>query len=100
MTNSNGNINKKQLFQTIAERTGLTKFQVKEVVECLIAEVTKHMVQGHEVRLVGFGSFQVRQRVSRQGRNPQTGDKITIPTTRTPTFLAGKALKDAVKGRL
>lgn len=94
-----GIVNKKQLISTIAERTNVSKLDVKEVIETVLDEITKQMVGGKEVRLVGFGTFQVRKRVSREGRNPQTGDKITIPSTLTPSFLAGKALKDAVKGR-
>ncbi len=100
MTNDEHTVSKKNIIQVVSERTQVSKIEVKEVVECLLDEITRNLVQDHEVRLVGFGSFQVRKRISREGRNPQTGDKITIASTRTPTFLAGKALKDAVKGRL
>ena len=95
-----GIVNKKSLIQTVSQRTNISKLEVKEVIEQTIDEIIKQLVQGQEVRLVGFGTFQVRSRVSREGRNPQTGEKITIPPTRTPSFLAGKALKDAVKGRI
>lgn len=94
-----GVVNKKQLITIVSERTGVSKLDVKEVIETALDEITKRLMDGKEVRLVGFGTFQVRKRVSREGRNPQTGDKITIPSTLTPSFLAGKALKDAVKGR-
>ena len=94
-----GTVNKKELISTVAQRTNVSKLDVKEVIETVLDEITRQMVEGKEVRLVGFGTFQVRKRVSREGRNPQTGDKITIPSTLTPSFLAGKALKDAVKGR-
>lgn len=94
-----GIVNKKQLITTIAQKSNIAKMEVKEVIEYAIDEITRQLVSGKEVRLVGFGTFQVRERVAREGRNPQTGDKITIPPTKTPSFLAGKALKDAVKGR-
>lgn len=92
-------MNKKTLIDIVAKEIGKTKIEVKEIIEMSLEKITEELVKGNSVRLVGFGNFEVRSRVSREGRNPQSGEKIHIPATRTPSFLAGKALKDAVKGR-
>lgn len=92
-------MNKKVLIEKIAEKTGKTKTVVSEVVEEMITMIIDELKSGKAVRLVGFGMFEVRNRKGRTGRNPRTGDKIKISKTKTPAFIAGKALKDAVKGR-
>ena len=93
-------MNKKELIERIAGSTGKSKADVKDVVERAIDLMIDELKQGHPVRLVGFGQFEVKKRAAREGRNPQTGEKITIPETVTPTFVAGKTLKDEVKGRV
>jgi nucleoid DNA-binding protein len=93
-------MNKKKLIDVVSKETGKTKIEIKEIIETALDIITKELVNGNSVRLVGFGNFEVRSRVAREGRNPQSGNKIHIPATKTPSFLAGKALKDAVKGRV
>ena len=92
-------MNKKVLIEKLAEKTGKTKTTVGNIVEEMINIITDELKQGKNVRLVGFGMFEVRNRKGRTGRNPRTGEKISISKTKTPSFIAGKALKDAVKGR-
>jgi len=92
-------MNKKTLIAQIANKHDFKKAIVKTVVEDLFDLITQQLVKGQTVRLVGFGVFEIRRRIARDGRNPQTGAKIKIKATKTPSFLAGKALKDAVKGR-
>ncbi|HAR62622.1 MAG: hypothetical protein DKM50_06065 [Candidatus Margulisiibacteriota bacterium] len=93
-------MNKKELIEKISNNTGKNKSDVKDVVEMAIDLMIDELKHGNPVRLVGFGQFEVKKRASREGRNPQTGAKITIPATVTPTFVAGKTLKDEVKGRV
>ncbi|HAR62361.1 MAG: DNA-binding protein [Candidatus Margulisiibacteriota bacterium] len=92
-------MNKKNLIERISDKTGKTKTIVSDIVEEMIEIITKELKTGKNVRLVGFGMFEVRDRKGRTGRNPRTGQKIEISKTKTPAFIAGKALKDAVKGR-
>ena len=81
----------------VAEETGKSKADVKEILEALIAQVVKTVKAGDEIALIGFGTFEVRHRAARKGRNPQTGAEIEIPASKVPAFKPGKALKDAVK---
>ena len=92
-------MNKKELVNIISEKTGKSKHEILDIIELMLEKVTDALVAGDKVRLVGFGVFEVRKRAAREGRNPQTGERIHIDETRSPSFLAGKALKDAVKGR-
>lgn len=92
-------MNKKVLIEKLADKTGKTKTVVSDIVEEMISLIITELKNGKPVRLVGFGMFEVRDRKGRTGRNPRTGDKISISKTKTPAFIAGKALKDAVKGR-
>ena len=92
-------MNKKTLIDLLAERLNTKKAEVKEIVESVFDCITEELVSGNAVRIVGFGVFEVRRRIAREGRNPQTGQKIKISATKTPSFLAGKRLKDAIKGR-
>ena len=81
----------------VAEETGKSKADVKEILEALIAQVVKTVKAGDEIALIGFGTFEVRQRKARQGRNPRKpGEVIKIAASKAPVFKAGKALKDAV----
>ena len=87
---------KSELITSIANKTGLTKKTAEEVLEAFIGTVSDSLAKGEKVQLVGFGTFEVRERSERSGINPQTHEKITIAATKTPAFKAGSALKEAV----
>ncbi|MGH8484542.1 MULTISPECIES: HU family DNA-binding protein [Stenotrophomonas] len=89
-------MNKTELIDAVAETADLTKADSARAVDAVIAAVTKALKGGDAVTLVGFGTFQVRDRAARTGRNPKTGDTIKIAASKNPSFKAGKALKDAV----
>ncbi|MCC7635967.1 HU family DNA-binding protein [Stenotrophomonas rhizophila] len=89
-------MNKTELIDAVAEAADLTKAESSRAVDAVIASVTKALKGGDAVTLVGFGTFQVRARAARTGRNPKTGDTIKIAASNNPSFKAGKALKDAV----
>jgi DNA-binding protein HU-beta len=74
----------------------MTKKDAEQVVNAFFAAIEDALKVGDKVQLIGFGTFEVRDRQARKGRNPQTGDEIDIPATRVPAFKAGKALKDSV----
>ena len=86
-------MNKTELIDAVAEAADLTKAESSRAVDAVVAAITK---DGDAVTLVGFGTFQVRDRAARTGRNPKTGDTIKIAASKNPSFKAGKALKDAV----
>ncbi|MFZ2977193.1 MAG: HU family DNA-binding protein, partial [Lactococcus raffinolactis] len=75
----------------------LTKKDAEKAVNAVFASVSEFLAKGEKVQLIGFGTFETRERAAREGRNPQTGDSIKIAATTVPAFKAGKALKDAVK---
>ena len=87
---------KDELIAKMAEKSGLTKADTKEALKALIDTVTETLAAGEDIALVGFGSFHVTERGERQGKNPQTGETITIKASKSPAFKAGKSLKDAV----
>jgi len=89
-------MNKGELIEAVATAADLTKADATKAVEAFVESVTKALKKGDQVAIVGFGSFSVKSRAARQGRNPKTGDPINIPASRVPGFKAGKALKDAV----
>ena len=89
-------MNKADLIAAIAAKTGDTKKVAEASVNAFVDVVTETLKKGDKVQLVGFGSFEVRKRASRKGRNPQTKDEIKIPASKAPVFKAGKALKDLV----
>jgi DNA-binding protein HU-beta len=89
-------MNKADLIDAVAEAADLSKAQAGRAVEALVDAVTGALKGGDQVSIVGFGSFVVRQREARKGRNPKTGAEIQIPASKAPAFKAGKALKDAV----
>jgi DNA-binding protein HU-beta len=74
-----------------------TKKDAQAVVGCVLSSISKALEDGDSVSLVGFGTFKVAERKARKGRNPQTGEEIDIPASKVPKFVAGKALKEAVK---
>jgi len=90
--------NKADLIDGVASKSGLTKKDATAAVEGFLEVVTEKLSEEERVQLIGFGSFEVRDRAARKGRNPQTGEEIQIPATKVPAFKAGKGLKDAVKG--
>ena len=89
--------NKQDLIAKVAEATEFTKKDAGRAVEAVFAAVSTFLAEGEKVQLIGFGNFEVRERAERKGRNPQTGQEITIAATKVPAFKAGKALKEAVK---
>ena len=88
---------KSDLIAKIATDAGLTKTQATAAMQAVEVGITEALVNGEEVTLIGFGTFKVTERKAKTGRNPQTGEAIQIPASKSPTFKAGKALKDAVK---
>lgn len=89
-------MNKNELVTAVAEKAGLTKANAAAAVDGLIASITEVLQQGGDVRLPGFGSFEVSHRAETKGRNPSTGAEIKIPARKVPKFSAGKGLKEAV----
>ncbi len=89
-------MNKAELISAAAERSGLSKKDVETAVSAALEAISEALAQDEKVQLVGFGSFEVKSRAARTGRNPRTGAEIDIPASRMPVFKPGKALKDAV----
>ena len=92
-------MNKAELIAAIAAKTGDTKKATEASVNAFVEAVTDSLVKGDKVQLVGFGSFEVRKRAARKGRNPQTKEEIKIPASKAPVFKAGKVLKDLVNNK-
>ena len=88
-------MNKAELISAAAEQAGLSKKDTEAVVNATLDTIANTLAEGEEVRLVGFGTFEVKKREARTGRNPKTKEEIKIPATKVPAFKAGKALKDA-----
>jgi len=89
-------MNKQDLISAVAESSGLTKNDTTKAVESVFDAITSALKKGDEVRLVGFGTFSVSQRKASTGRNPRTGETMTIKASAQPKFKAGKGLKDSV----
>ena len=89
-------MSKADLINVVAAKTEIKKKDVELVVNAALDAIVEAMKAGDKVQLMGFGTFEVKQREERQGRNPATGETITIPASKHPTFTAGKALKDSV----
>jgi DNA-binding protein HU-beta len=89
-------MNKSDLIDAIAGKSGLTKADAGRALDGFIQSVEDALKNGDSVALVGFGTFEVKERAERKGRNPQTGEEITIKAAKIPSFKAGKSLKDAV----
>ena len=89
-------MNKQELVEIVAESSDLSKAAAGRVVDTVFDTITDTLKKGDQVTLVGFGTFLVRDRAARTGRNPQTGEPIEIKAAKNPAFKAGKALKDAV----
>ncbi len=89
-------MNKSELIDAIATKADLPKAAAGRALDAMLDSVTSTMQKGDSVSLVGFGTFQVKERAARTGRNPQTGAEIQIPAAKVPSFKPGKGLKDAV----
>lgn len=89
-------MNKGDLIEVVADEAGLSKADATRAVDAVIAAISKALQNDQQVSLVGFGTFAVKKRAARQGRNPRTGETIQIDASKIPGFKAGKALKDAV----
>ena len=89
-------MNKTELIAAVAEKAAISKKDADKAVAAFIEAVTDSLAKGDKVQLVGFGTFVVRERAERTGRNPKTKETITIAASKTPAFKAGKAFKDAI----
>jgi len=89
-------MNKSELADAVADAAGLSKADGARALDSVIDSITSALQKGDNVSLVGFGTFQVKARAARQGRNPRTGETIQIKASNVPSFKAGKGLKDAV----
>jgi DNA-binding protein HU-beta len=92
-------VNKAELISSVAEKTNLTKKDAEKALAAMLETIGEALGQGDRVQLVGFGTFEARERAARKGRNPQTGEEIDIAATKVPVFKAGKALRDSIGGR-
>lgn len=90
-------MNKSELIDAVSAKAGLTKADTDRAFKAFVEVITESMAKGDSVALVGFGTFLVRERQARSGRNPRTGETISIKSAKIPAFKAGKALKDAVQ---
>ncbi len=90
-------MNKTDLINAVADQAELSKKDAGKAVDAFVAAVTDALKKGEKVQLVGFGTFEVRERAAREGRNPQTGETIQIKAAKVPAFKAGIALKDSVQ---
>lgn len=88
---------KPELAAAIADKADLSKEKASEVITVITDQIAKALSEGDKVSLIGFGTFEVRDRAERQGKNPQTGEAITIAASKSPAFKPGKALKDSVQ---
>ncbi len=89
-------MNKGEFVSAVADASELSKADAASAVDAMVSVITETLKNGDSITLVGFGTFQVRNRAARQGRNPKTGEAIKIKASNNPAFKAGKALKDAV----
>ena len=93
-------MNKAELVAAVAEKTGSTKKEAEAAVNAIVGSIEEALVAGDKVQMIGFGTFEVKERAARVGRNPRTGKEIQIPASKNPAFKAGKALKDAVNPKV
>ena len=89
-------MNKTELIQKVAIETGLNRSQASLAVDNILVSIQQALQNGGNVQLIGFGTFEVRERAAREGRNPSTGESLTIPARKVPAFKAGKLLKEMV----
>jgi DNA-binding protein HU-beta len=89
-------MNKSELIDAVADDSGLAKADVQRTLDSLLDTITQSVKRGEKVSLTGFGNFELRERGARTGRNPQTGEEMHVPASKSPAFKPGKAFKDAV----
>lgn len=89
-------MNKAELVASVAEKTELTKKDAEKAVAAVLSSIEEALASGDKVQLVGFGTFEIRDRAARKGRNPQTGEEINIAAAKVPVFKAGKSLRESV----
>lgn len=89
-------MNKTELVNSVADKTALSKKDAEKAVSAVFETLTQTLAQGDKISLVGFGTFEVKESAEKTGRNPKTGEAITIAASKKPKFTAGKALKEAV----
>lgn len=89
-------MNKTELIANVAESTGISKKEAAAVVDATFSSITNAMIAGEKVQLIGFGTFETRDRAAKIGKNPKTGEAVEIAACKVPAFKAGKALKDSV----
>ena len=92
-------MNKQELLSAISEKSGLTKKDSEAALAAFIETVQESLKKGDKVQLIGFGSFEVRERAARSGKNPLTGEPMDIPAAKVPAFKAGRALKDLINNK-
>jgi DNA-binding protein HU-beta len=97
-TYEGGSVTKQEFIDNVADESGLSKREATDAVEAVLVTIQKTLQSGNDINFTGFGKFHVAERGPRQGVNPQTRERITIPGGRVPRFSAGSALKAAVKG--
>ncbi|MFK7681523.1 HU family DNA-binding protein [Priestia megaterium] len=90
-------MNKTQLVDAVATKSELTKQDSKKAIDALFETISNTLAKEEKIQLVGFGTFEIRERTERTGRNPQKGEQMTIPASKSPAFKPGKELKEAVK---
>ncbi|WP_338789696.1 HU family DNA-binding protein (plasmid) [Priestia megaterium] len=88
---------KAELIDAVATKSELTKQDTKKAVDALFEKISYTLANEEKIQLIGFGTFEVRERAARTGRNPQTGEEMTIPASKVPAFKPGKELKEALK---
>ncbi|PGN03229.1 HU family DNA-binding protein [Priestia megaterium] len=88
---------KAELIDAVATKSELTKLDTKKAVDALFEKISNTLANEEKIQLIGFGTFEVRERAARIGRNPQTGEEMTIPASKVPAFKPGKELKEALK---
>ena len=90
-------MNKAELYAVLAKKTGFSKKDTEKCTDAFIETTTKALQRGDKVQIVGFGTFEVKERAARIARNPRTGEEIEVAASKAPVFKAGKGLKDSVK---
>ena len=90
-------MNKAELIDAVATKSELTKQDSRKAVDALFETISNTLAKEEKIQLIGFGTFEVRERSERTGRNPQTGEEMTIPASKIPAFKPGKELKEAIK---
>ena len=90
-------MNKTELIKNVAQSADISQKEATVVVQTVVESITNTLAAGEKVQLIGFGTFEVRERAARTGRNPQTGEEMQIAASKVPAFKAGKELKEAVK---